>query len=254
MPAPATLAPLYDERYFKENYLASRAARLAHFRSLWARVAPLAPASLPGAPGRGRLLDVGCGPGFFLEVAAEHGWEAWGVEPSMAAEHVARSLRAHVIRAPFGQDHLAHGSFDVVTFWDVLAHLPDAAPALERAGRLLRGGGLLVVKTPRLSPALVAAARLLGRRGRALLHVPQQVYHFTPAALRALCEAAGFEAPATSRVREVSRPVPPAPTLRRTLARFLARGAERLLNPHPSLLLVARRRLAAGGLPQVAGG
>lgn len=240
-PAAAGLRAVYDERYFQENYLASRAARLEHFERLWARVEPPAreAAALPlGATGR--LLDVGCGPGFFLEVASRRGWEAWGVDPSVAAEHVARPLRDRVVRSRFGEERLTEEAFDVVTFWDSLAHLPEPAEALERAARLLRGGGLLVIKTPARSRALVAAARWIGRYGRTLLHVPQQVYHFTPAALRALCEASRFEVVQLERTSEAPRGTPPAPTVRRALGRRALGALERALNPRPSLLLLAR--------------
>jgi len=242
-PARERLESVYDERYFRDHYLASRAARLAHFRSLWASLEGLDPALAPGRPGAEakRLLDVGCGPGFFLEVASERGWEAWGVEPSVAADYVVRHLRERVIRRAFGDEHLPSASFDVVTFWDVLAHLPQPESALARAAQLVRGGGLLVVKTPARNRAVLAAARLLGPYGRALLHLPQQVYHFTPAALRALGRVAGFEEIRLVRTTEARRAVPPATRLRQTLARQALAWLERVLSPRPSLLLLSRR-------------
>jgi SAM-dependent methyltransferase len=252
LPTPGTLKPLYSERYFKENYLASRFSRLAHFRSLWEELEPppLRPPS--GAAARGRLLDVGCGPGFFLEVAAERGWECWGVEPSAAAEHVSRALRPRVARCGFGEERLPAASFEVVTFWDSLAHLPEPARALQRAATLLRGGGLLVVKTPTRSRLTLQVARLFGNRAAPLLHVPQQIYHFTPAALRSITGACGFEEVLLRPVHEAPRPAPPAPTAARALARRLLRLLERVLNPRPSLLLVARRALRPDDSARVA--
>jgi len=243
LPAPETLGPLYSERYFEENYLASRFARLAHFRALWDELEPPAPRPPSGAHARGRLLDVGCGPGFFLEVAAERGWECWGVEPSAAGEHVSRALRSRVARCRFGEEHLPPASFEIVTFWDSLAHLPEPARALQRAASLLRGGGLLVVKTPSRSRLTWRVARLLGRRAAPLLHVPQQIYQFTPAALRSLAAACGFEEVGVRPTTEAARQAPPSPTLARALARRLLTLLERVLNPRPSLLLMGRRPL-----------
>jgi SAM-dependent methyltransferase len=242
-PPQAALDALYDDRYFSENYLASRPARLAHFRRLWKRVEPLV---LGGSKARGRLLDVGCGPGFFLEVAAEGGWDVWGVERSGAAESVSARLRQRVARAPFGEDGHAESSFDVVTFWDVLAHLADPAAALRRAARLLRPDGSLVVKTPVRGPAVPAAARLLGAYGRPLLHAPQQIYAFTPAALLRLCLAHALEPLLLLRVGEARRGWLPAPTLGRSLARAALRAFEAVLTPRPALLLVARAGARAG--------
>jgi SAM-dependent methyltransferase len=261
-PSPAELDALYDDRYFGENYLASRSARMAHFRRLWDRVEPLVPGGAAAGAGtaaavsraanrRGRLLDVGCGPGFFLEVAADRGWDVWGVERSAAAGSVAARLRPRVTRALFGADGLDGHSFDIVTLWDVLAHLDDPAAAVRRAAGLLKPGGALVVKTPARGPAVPAVARLLGRFGGSLLHAPQQIYAFNPTALRRLCSAHALEPVLLARAGEAPRGWPAAATLRRSLARAVVRALEAALTPRPSLLLVAR--LVSGSRPAEAG-
>ena len=98
-------------------------------------------------PRRGRLLDVGCSTGAFLELAARAGWDATGVEigdaPAAAAR--ARGLEVHTGSL---DDAALEGRFDLITFWDVLEHLPDPLDALRRARDLLAPGGLVAMAFP----------------------------------------------------------------------------------------------------------
>ncbi len=97
----------------------------------------------------GRLLDVGCGTGDFLVwMGRRKGWQVIGVERNPAVARMARRRYGlPVINADLQAAGLAGGSFDVVTLWTVLEHLPDPQQALVESARLLRQGGLLIVRT-----------------------------------------------------------------------------------------------------------
>ena len=93
---------------------------------------------------RGKLLDVGCGDGFFLAAARDLGYEVAGMEPHEGrAEQVVRRFGVTVERALIEQDSLPPSSFDVVYHCDLLAHFPDPVAALRSMMRLLRPGGVL---------------------------------------------------------------------------------------------------------------
>lgn len=112
----------------------------------------------PLTPGT-RLLDVGCGTGGFLDLARRrHGVDCAGVEldPVLAARAADRGLR--VATADFTEH--PEETFDVVTMFQVLEHLPDPEAALARAFGLLRPGGALCVEVP---VADCLARRLFGR-------------------------------------------------------------------------------------------
>lgn len=126
----------------------------------------------------GRVLDVGCAAGYFLRVMAEEGWDVTGLEPSeqirpTAQEAVGadRVLGGLLEDAPFEA-----GSFDLVTFWDVIEHIPDFVGALGRARALLAPGGKVLIETQNVSSR---AARLLGRRWQHYKHA-EHIYHFDP--------------------------------------------------------------------------
>lgn len=144
---------------------------------------------------RGRMLDIGCSTGIFLQAARAAGWPAQGLEYSPDSSRVAREV--HHLDVKTGElraDTYAPGSFDIVTFWDVIEHLPDPLGTLKLVHTILAPGGLLVLKTPNsdgLYPrASLKLARRLGFWGHA--EPPGHLYQFSVATLTRLAEQAGF--------------------------------------------------------------
>ncbi len=145
-------------------------------------------AYLPAAPGA-LVLDVGCGDGRFLALMRDLGWRVRGVEPDPAAAVVARSHVGDVVAVASLEDAgLEDVSADAITLNHVVEHLPDPVATLRECRRILRPGGLLVVRTPN--------ARSLGRRwfGEAWLHwdPPRHLFVFTPGTLRECLARAGL--------------------------------------------------------------
>jgi SAM-dependent methyltransferase len=139
--------------------------------------------------GPGRLLDVGCGSGVFLRCAADLGWKVVGVEPAKAAHRSAMALlagRGEVVSCSLQDASLAPSSFDAVTLWDVLEHVPDPPSLMERAASLLTPAGHLFVNVPDLESL---PTRLL--RGRWPLLLPEHLVYFNRAGLRLCGERAG---------------------------------------------------------------
>lgn len=100
----------------------------------------------PHAP-PGRVLDVGCSRGGFLEVFARHGHEGWGLEYGAEAA-AAAAERFPVVRGDLLSAEL-EGPFDLVVFRGVIEHVPRPIATLRRAWELLRPGGLLyITSTP----------------------------------------------------------------------------------------------------------
>jgi SAM-dependent methyltransferase len=107
-------------------------------------------ASLPQpAPGRDRLIDVGCADGQFLELAAAAGWRADGIELNPPAAERARERGGGTVLQGDVQEmnDLPWASYEVVTCWDVLEHVPEPRPFAERLRRLARPGGRVALTT-----------------------------------------------------------------------------------------------------------
>src|SRR5712691_3584276 len=90
---------------------------------------------------RGRLLDIGCFRGEFIEhMRAEHGWEVKGVEFSdRPPNHFGLDIfYGDIADAPYPD-----GTFDVITLWAVLEHVYDPSRMLAQAERFLKPGGVI---------------------------------------------------------------------------------------------------------------
>ena len=140
--------------------------------------------------GRGRLLDIGTAGGSFLHVAKSRGWEVAGCEPSRwlcdwSAKHYGLTVHPGTI---FDMPGLVPASFDVITLWDVLEHVPDPAKVLDECRRLLKPGGLLVVNYPDIGAWI---SRAMGRRWVFLLSV--HLYYFTRTTISKMLRGRGFE-------------------------------------------------------------
>jgi predicted SAM-dependent methyltransferase len=115
-------------------------------------------------------------------------WELAGVEPDASAAEQARQQGLTVYQAPLAQVILPSESFDVVTLWDVLEHLPSPQDALTRIRGWLRPGGWLVIRTP---DADSPYARFFGRTW-AGLDAPRHPVVFSRSTLSRLLTECGF--------------------------------------------------------------
>lgn len=106
-------------------------------------------ALLPPYQAGGRLLDIGCGNGYYLAVMKELGWEVAGIEIDPKAAEVAKSRfdilvhQGNLENAPFDDR-----SFDVITMSHVIEHIPDPIRFIINAAKLLKPSGQMVIITP----------------------------------------------------------------------------------------------------------
>ena len=138
----------------------------------------------------GRVLDIGCAAGYFLQVMREDGWDVEGLEPSDAIRPRAQAeLGEDRVRGGLlDQAGFEPGSFDFVTMWDVIEHIPDFVSALEEMRRLVKPGGKVLVETQNVGSR---TARMLGRKWQHYKHA-EHIYHFNPDTLAVAMERAGF--------------------------------------------------------------
>ncbi len=97
----------------------------------------------------GRMLDVGCATGVFLQwFQAGGSWDLYGLELSEGAARVARAAGLNVFIGQLEEAAYPENYFDVVTFWDVLEHISDPRSALLETRRILKPDGILVLRLP----------------------------------------------------------------------------------------------------------
>lgn len=143
-----------DGRIGYRNYATDRGLHRAYFSHKLQEISKLVT--------RGKLLDVGCGLGYFLDEARKSGFDVWGIDVSSYAAGEAGKLvgkdRVHlgtVQDAP-----LAGQTFSVVTCFQTLEHMTDPMDSLLRMRTLLKSQGLLSLVVPDQGSVL---ARFMGR-------------------------------------------------------------------------------------------
>jgi 2-polyprenyl-3-methyl-5-hydroxy-6-metoxy-1,4-benzoquinol methylase len=141
----------------------------------------------------GKLVDFGCGDGSFLQRAAEN-FDAIGIEMSPRSAALARQRvpPGKILEGPLTEiaaHSLAEKSFDVVTQFGYIEHEWNPRAALDAAFRVLRPGGLTIVKTPNFASwnRFVMGSNWVG------YHIPAHCNYFTPATLRLILQKVGFE-------------------------------------------------------------
>lgn len=187
-PGPDELAELYGESYFLRQYervpepgsekmkrrLSQERYRVDFFRR---------------HKRSGRVLDIGCGRGYFLQACRLRGYDAVGFDVSdEAAASVQETLGISVKTGMFREELFAPGSIDVVTMWHALEHMPDPRVPLDLAWKWLVPDGVRVVDVPNYecTDARKAGQAWVGWQ------LPYHFFHFTPTSAAGILDRCGF--------------------------------------------------------------
>lgn len=137
-------------------------------------------------PNKGRILDIGAGTGDFLSVAKQDGWQTIGVEPSDKAKTIAKNKGVSFVEETA---ELESHSFDVITMWHVLEHVPNLDNQIKELKRLLKTNGTLIVAVPNFKSF---DAKYYGKFWAAY-DVPIHFWHFSKKAIKMLFEKEGMQ-------------------------------------------------------------
>ncbi len=172
-------------------------------------------------PPPGPVLDVGCGNGEFLALAAAAGYQAQGIDVSPTSSELCRSKGLSAVAGDF-LSHEFGVRFGLVTMWDVMEHLREPARFVQRAHALLEDRGVLVLKIPSKGALNFRILAAFPRRGGTLLGAPNHIQFFGRRSLSVLLSRAGFaELLWLPHMRFRERPAT------RNLAKLAARGISR---------------------------
>jgi 2-polyprenyl-3-methyl-5-hydroxy-6-metoxy-1,4-benzoquinol methylase len=139
-------------------------------------------------PGKGKILDLGCSSGMFLELM--DGWERHGVEISEKYGSIARKkIGSGIFVGPFESYPAQNGYFDVITMFDMFDHLIDPLQSLAKCYAMLKPGGLIVIKVHNMS---CLYAKVTGPAFYAI-QPPAHLFYYNKHSLKFILGKTGFD-------------------------------------------------------------
>ena len=168
---------MVDEKYISEEY--GRRASARYILKYLNKVKPQ----------KGRLLDLGCAAGFFLDEARKDGWDVYGIEASQWAVNYAQQQLGlnNVLQGTFENLKLKAGSFDAVVMTDVIEHLIEPNKIIEHIRLLLKSDGIVCCNTPDIGSL---ASRMLGARWWGIKQ--SHLFYFNKKTLTQIFDSVGF--------------------------------------------------------------
>lgn len=136
-------------------------------------------------PSKGHLLDIGCGTGDFLVAAGKGGWKVAGFEPNEGARAISKSkgitLEANIAAIP-------DNTFDVVTMWHVLEHVPDVEAQVRELKRITKPEGVVIIAVPNFKSYDAIKYGMYW----AAYDVPRHLWHFSATSIKTIFGAVGM--------------------------------------------------------------
>jgi 2-polyprenyl-3-methyl-5-hydroxy-6-metoxy-1,4-benzoquinol methylase len=130
---------------------------------------------------KGKILDIGAGVGDFLATAHQNGWETIGVEPNPKAREIAEKKGVSFVDKT---ENLLDNSFDIITMWHVLEHVPDLEIQLNELKRLLKPNGHIIIAVPNFK----SFDANYYKEYWAAFDVPIHFWHFSKTAIKLIFE------------------------------------------------------------------
>ncbi|GAB5418337.1 MAG: hypothetical protein Crog4KO_15590 [Crocinitomicaceae bacterium] len=172
------LVDYYSNNYERTNYLSPITVK--RFNEILDRFEPFRKT--------GKLLDVGAGYGFFMEVAKQRGWDVYGTELTDEAVEHCESKGLKMFKGEFHKIDFEKESFDVIVSIEVLEHLNTPRNYVNQAHKILRDDGVLYLTTPNFNSVL--RYRLKDQYN--VIEYPNHLCYYTPHTLQKLFSESGF--------------------------------------------------------------
>ncbi|WP_262908937.1 class I SAM-dependent methyltransferase [Leeuwenhoekiella parthenopeia] len=136
--------------------------------------------------GKGKLLDIGAGTGDFLKFAKKEGWEVSGLEPSAVARTHAERKGITLFESA---EALKAETFQVISMWHVLEHVPDTEKQIQWIHQHLSSDGIAVIAVPNFNSYDARHYKEFW----AAWDVPRHLHHFSAQSIKLIFEKEGFK-------------------------------------------------------------
>ena len=188
LPAPSELSKYYDT----EDYISHTDAKRNLFEKVYHLVRSYAIKNkislINSLADKGTFLDIGCGTGDVLKAAQDNGWTITGIEPNEKARALANSKTNNSVFDISELNTLPDHSFDVISLWHVLEHLPNLEEHVGLFKRLLKPNGKLIIAVPNYKSFDAAYYNEFW----AAYDVPRHLWHFSQNSIKLLFSKFGM--------------------------------------------------------------
>lgn len=137
----------------------------------------------------GNILDIGCGTGEFLNVCKNAKWNTTGIEPSPDARKMAIKNYNLNVKEEIEIKNLEKESYDIITMWHVLEHVPGLNERIEDLKRLIKPNGIIIIAVPNCN----SLDAKVYKEHWAAHDVPRHLYHFTPKDIESIFKKHGLK-------------------------------------------------------------
>jgi 2-polyprenyl-3-methyl-5-hydroxy-6-metoxy-1,4-benzoquinol methylase len=169
--------------YESEDYISHTDGKRSLFEKLYHFIKSIAIKNklnlINSESAKGNLLDIGAGTGEFLFAAKKKGWSITGIEPNIKAKEIA--IKKGVSFAD-NLNELENNSFDVITMWHVLEHVPNLEYQIKELKRLLKPEGTIIIAVPNFK----SFDANYYNEFWAAYDVPRHLWHFSKKAIEIL--------------------------------------------------------------------
>ncbi|HET8964440.1 MAG TPA: class I SAM-dependent methyltransferase [Chitinophagales bacterium] len=124
----------------------------------------------------GNLLDIGCGTGEFLNICKAAKWNVLGIEPDKETRDKTAVKYNLNVQAEEYLTAIPDSSFEIITMWHVLEHVPFLNKRIEELKRLVKPDGVIIIAVPNCS----SLDAKIYKEYWAAYDLPRHLYHFTP--------------------------------------------------------------------------
>lgn len=143
------------------------------------------------SPDKGRLLEIGCALGYFLELAQKSGWEAKGVELSpWASQYAKEETKVNVLTGKLEDIKFPDAYFDTIVMIELIEHTQNPVTFLKEVYRILKPDGIILITTPN---SRSIHGKIWRRKFQEIFFIPEHLFLFSIPTIKYMLELTDFK-------------------------------------------------------------
>ncbi|MHB1644988.1 MAG: class I SAM-dependent methyltransferase [Candidatus Acididesulfobacter diazotrophicus] len=141
---------------------------------------------------KGKILDIGCGSGGFINSLSKNNWEIYGIEPNQTGFALSSAIlhkKINLYNKPLSDCKFPDNYFDIITMWHVLEHIHKPNKELQEIKRVLKDNGILIIAVPNIK----SFGFKISKKHWFHLDAPRHLYHYDSTTIKKILNHNKFE-------------------------------------------------------------